>query len=156
MPELKRVTISGVMLRCAHCGGGAFTPRKWQLAAPLTSVITLGSLNETADVFVCAKCGRLHWFLFKDKSDPDCIMTEVDDDYDPECVGIEDGMRPGPVVIEVEEECPAADTRAQCAATEDPDMSELDEDYDVVCFQCGRVIPAGQSVCASCGWTYKE
>ncbi len=156
MPELKRVTIKGLMLRCGHCGGSAFIPRKWQLTAPLTSCLGLDSLNEAADVFVCAKCGQLYWFLFKDTTDPDCVITDLGEDYDLDCVEIAGGTLPEQVVVEVEDNCAVEGVHSPCASSEDPDISELDEDYDVACVRCGQLIPAGQSVCAGCGWTYKE
>ena len=37
----------------------------------------------------------------------------------------------------------------------DPPYPEPDETYDITCFDCGATIPAGQSVCTNCGWTYK-
>ena len=37
------------------------------------------------------------------------------------------------------------------------DMSDaLDEAYDIECVSCGATIPAGQTACSNCGWTYLE
>jgi len=101
MSDEERVTINGKPLTCGHCGNDVFLTRRAQLNTRLATFLGLDWINESADVFVCSKCGQLHWFL-----------------------------------------------RREGAA-------QQNEDYDVECVQCGKVIPAGESVCAHCGWTYK-
>ncbi len=32
---------------------------------------------------------------------------------------------------------------------------DLDPDGDIACLGCGAVIPAGQSTCEKCGWTFE-
>jgi ribosomal protein L37E len=156
MPELKRVTLNGLVVRCEHCGNSAFTPRKWQLTPPPTSCLSFDSLNEAADVFVCTKCGKLHWFLLKDRPAPDCIIADWEEGCEPECGGIESAPSPVQLIVEAKEERAADPMQPASDAPSDPDLAELDENYDVECMQCGHMIPAGQSTCTKCGWTYKE
>jgi predicted nucleic-acid-binding Zn-ribbon protein len=50
-------------LVCHHCGGTEFTQRRAQLNTAVLTFFDLDWLNATADVFVCDRCGYLHWFL---------------------------------------------------------------------------------------------
>jgi len=156
MPEYKRVAIKGLDLLCGHCGCGGFTPRRWQLSTPLTSSLSFDSLGATADVFVCARCGKLHWFLFRDGDASNCILTEVEEGYDPERHVMEVAAEPCLAPVAMEQAPVIAPVREPQASAQDPDLAELDEYYDVECLQCGQIIPAGRTICVRCGWTYKE
>jgi DNA-directed RNA polymerase subunit RPC12/RpoP len=154
MNEYKSVTISGMALRCNHCGGMAFFSRRVQLNTTLANYFNFESANVSADVFACARCGQLHWFLFKDKNSPERVITELPEDYDVYAVEIAGGPLPVQVVEEVDEDCGVESVQAQDALVSDADLAELDDNYDVACIQCGQIIPSGQSACAKCGWTY--
>lgn len=96
------MTIDGKPLACGHCGNDVFLARIVQLNTRLATFLGLDWLNESADVFVCSKCGQLYWFLTRETA------------------------------------------------------PQQEEDYDVECVQCGKLMTAGESVCAACGWTYKS
>jgi predicted nucleic-acid-binding Zn-ribbon protein len=53
-------------LRCAHCGCEDFTHRRAQLNTALATFFGVDALNQSADVYVCRRCGRLEWFLAPD------------------------------------------------------------------------------------------
>lgn len=57
------VEVAGVGLECHHCGYGRFVQRKAQLNTAFLSFLELEWLNPTGQVFVCGRCGFLHWFL---------------------------------------------------------------------------------------------
>ncbi len=50
---------------------------------------------------------------------------------------------------------PPPGKEASSSATEAPSISEY-LDQPTVCVQCGTSIPVGATVCAKCGWTYKD
>ena len=57
------VQVAGIGLECRHCGYGRFVKRKAQLNTAFLSFLELDWLNQTGTVFVCGRCGFLHWFL---------------------------------------------------------------------------------------------
>ena len=67
MPEGSTVEIKGKTLCCPHCGGHAFVQRRAKLNTAFMSLFDLDWLNDSAEVFVCAGCGRLEWFLGSDE-----------------------------------------------------------------------------------------
>jgi hypothetical protein len=63
MGEASRYRIHGVGLKCQHCGGDVFAHRTAQLNTPALTFLNLDWLNRSSDVYVCERCGFLHWFL---------------------------------------------------------------------------------------------
>ena len=57
------VTIAGISLRCRHCNNETFTRRSALLDTSMASFFGLEWMNPTADVYVCSRCGNLHYFL---------------------------------------------------------------------------------------------
>lgn len=57
------VEISGKELVCSHCSGSAFLRSRAQLNTGFATFLDLDWLNESAEVFACAECGRLEWFV---------------------------------------------------------------------------------------------
>jgi ribosomal protein S27E len=99
MTEAQNVEIGGVALRCDHCDNDGFIWRRAQLNTALMTLLDMDWLNESAQVYVCVACGRLHWFS--------------------ESIN-----------------------------------SASDMSYPIECMACGKTIPAGETECESCGWTY--
>ena len=97
------VKIKGIPLTCKHCGTGKFTHRTSQLNTATLSFFDLDWLNASADVYVCASYGYLHWFL------KGTLLPESAADYDPpdepvptddtsaatECLGCGESIPPG-------------------------------------------------------------
>ncbi|MDP2981833.1 MAG: hypothetical protein Q8O92_00700 [Candidatus Latescibacter sp.] len=63
MTEGKPVEVKDKKLVCSHCGGDSFAERHAKLNTTLMTLFDMDWLNKTADVFVCANCGHLEWFL---------------------------------------------------------------------------------------------
>ena len=63
MSDAGPVAPVGVPLTCKHCRHGEFVYRRVQLNTRLLSFFDLDWLNASADVYVCTRCGFLHWFL---------------------------------------------------------------------------------------------
>lgn len=63
MSDASRYRIHGVRLTCKHCAGELFTHRTGQLNTAGLTFLNLDWLNPSADVYVCQRCGFLHWFL---------------------------------------------------------------------------------------------
>ena len=59
----KQFSINGKELNCSHCAGHSFTRRKYQLNTAAMTFFDFDWLNKSAEVFVCANCGKLEWFL---------------------------------------------------------------------------------------------
>ena len=57
------VEVHGGRLECKHCGHGEFEERKAQLNTAVASLFELDFLDKSAEVYVCRRCGFLHWFL---------------------------------------------------------------------------------------------
>jgi hypothetical protein len=77
MSEGECIEVRGVRLKCADCGGSAFTKRRRQLNTAFITFLDLDWPNRSADIFVCSDCGRLEWFL------PPTPYQESDDAADP-------------------------------------------------------------------------
>ncbi len=58
--------LGGKALSCQHCGSASFSARSVQLNTRGGSFLSLEARNRTATVFVCVRCGFLHWFLAPD------------------------------------------------------------------------------------------
>ena len=56
-------TIAGVSLRCEICHHDRFYHRRAQLHSAVASFIDLEWTGPSAECYVCAKCGYIHWFL---------------------------------------------------------------------------------------------
>ncbi len=63
--------VHGKKVVCYHCGGDSFVSRRVQLNTAVLTFFNMDYLNKSADVYVCADCGHLEWFL-----DPE---VQVDD-----------------------------------------------------------------------------
>ncbi len=61
IPE--QVTVCGLMLRCEICKNDLFWSRAAQMNTAVATFFSLDWVNPTADCFVCANCGYVHWFL---------------------------------------------------------------------------------------------
>lgn len=123
------VQIAGIDLECKHCGHDQFLKRKAQLNTAFLSFLDLDWLNQTGTVFVCGRCGFLHWFL------------PFDDDVKVGPVGAL-SVEGEPLVGEVMEVDPAA--AAGSGVGGEP----------IGCLSCGSPIPAGERSCRACGWSY--
>ncbi|HEX4956507.1 MAG TPA: hypothetical protein VF017_24225 [Thermoanaerobaculia bacterium] len=55
--------LGGKALSCQHCGGTSFSSRTIQLNTRGLTFLSLEWMNRAATVFVCVRCGHLHWFL---------------------------------------------------------------------------------------------
>jgi uncharacterized protein len=55
--------IAGAPLRCQHCGHRHFLEKKAQLNTSLLTFFDLDWLNRSAMLYVCCRCGLIHWFL---------------------------------------------------------------------------------------------
>jgi len=69
-----QITIKDVPLECKHCGSGHFAHRRAQLNTAAMTFLNLDWLNASADIYVCERCGYLHWFLGSSTTD-----TELED-----------------------------------------------------------------------------
>ena len=63
MEDPSTVSVRGKLLRCPHCDGGKFHFRRAPIKPTILSILDLDWENRGADVYVCATCGRLDWFL---------------------------------------------------------------------------------------------
>lgn len=61
--ESAPVMVAGHHLRCVICQHDRFWRRKAQLHGGLASFFNLEWTGPTADCYVCAECGHVHWFL---------------------------------------------------------------------------------------------
>jgi hypothetical protein len=57
------IRVQGKHLHCVHCGSIRFVRRQAQLNTAFMTLLNMGWLNTTAEIFVCTICGRLEWFL---------------------------------------------------------------------------------------------
>ncbi len=63
MANDSEVLLAGIKLTCKHCGNTRFVYRDALLNTKGLTFFDLDWLNKSADVFVCARCGFLHWVL---------------------------------------------------------------------------------------------
>jgi hypothetical protein len=57
------VQIANRPLECKHCGGREFVHRTSELSSALAAFLNDDWFAQYADIFVCVRCGFLHWFL---------------------------------------------------------------------------------------------
>jgi len=61
--ESKEVYLGDLKLRCQICKEELFWRREAQLNTATATAWGLDYLNASADCYVCARCGYIHWFL---------------------------------------------------------------------------------------------
>jgi hypothetical protein len=64
--EPEGATVAGHALRCEICKNEKFWYRRAQLHTGVASFFNLEWAQPSADCFVCAGCGYIHWFLPQD------------------------------------------------------------------------------------------
>jgi hypothetical protein len=57
------IEVRGHPLRCTICSHDRFWTRKAQLHTAGATFFNLEWAQPSADCFVCAECGYVHWFL---------------------------------------------------------------------------------------------
>jgi len=60
MPEYE---VNSKKLECSHCDHSSFTIQRALLNTRSGIAFGSGAFDDSADVFVCEKCGLLTWFL---------------------------------------------------------------------------------------------
>lgn len=55
----------GWFMKCTFCGVDRFWFRKAQLNTALATFFDMDWANKSANCYVCAHCGYIHWFLPK-------------------------------------------------------------------------------------------
>ena len=126
MSEGQSVKVKNQSLTCKHCESGQFVHRTAQLNTAFLEFLDLGWLNKSADIYICASCGFLHWFL--------------EPQVDVSAPGDQPAFEP-----QVDEPIPLEDPAPS------DDLTEPTE-----CLACGQRIPAGAAKCPSCGWSYTQ
>ncbi len=61
--EPGHVTVRGTKLHCEICKHEAFWRREAQLNTAVATFFSFDWANPTAECYVCAHCGYIHWFL---------------------------------------------------------------------------------------------
>lgn len=64
--DVTKVAVKDIPLTCKHCGGDSFVETRGQLTTPLKNFLGIDWSEPCADVYVCTRCGFLHWFLGRD------------------------------------------------------------------------------------------
>ena len=59
----ERAEVAGIQLRCEICKHDHFFHRNAQLHGAIASFFDLEWTSPSADCYVCARCGYIHWFL---------------------------------------------------------------------------------------------
>ena len=59
----KGVQVDDRRLRCMFCNAETFVVREAQLNTAVASFFDFDWANATAQCYVCAECGYVHWFL---------------------------------------------------------------------------------------------
>ena len=59
----EQVQVAGLDLHCEICKQDRFWQRKAQLNTAVASFFDFDWANKTAQCYVCAHCGYIHWFL---------------------------------------------------------------------------------------------
>jgi predicted nucleic-acid-binding Zn-ribbon protein len=62
-PEATCVEINGVVLKCNHCKNDEFFKDKRLLNSAGATFLGLDWANKEALLYICSKCGNIHWFL---------------------------------------------------------------------------------------------
>jgi hypothetical protein len=151
----RRFNVAGVPLRCKHCDAETFFHQR----ATIDRLASGGLfhheawLGRPANIYVCGTCGFLHWFFAVANTARKEIAVEetaggsayLEDEYI-------DGL-PTPGGGEA--------TAGGSAYLEDeyidglPTLGEGEAIAEVVeCLACGRRIPAGETACPECGWSW--
>jgi predicted RNA-binding Zn-ribbon protein involved in translation (DUF1610 family) len=141
MKEPLRVEVAGESLRCRHCDGDVFF-----LESAAIDRLGLGDRaqvegwwGERATIYVCVACGFVHWFF-----------------------AVEAAGHERTAVGQIDE---AVEGWAPSEVAESAGVGELDEGIErwaasearaevLDCLACGQRIPAGESACPKCGWTW--
>ena len=55
-------TVAGRPVRCPHCGEDTFVPGDALLNTRGATMVNLDWLNPSANILICAECGRIEWF----------------------------------------------------------------------------------------------
>ena len=63
MSEPSQYQVHGIALKCHHCGHNTFYTRDGLLNTAAMEILKLGWLNQPADIYICAACGHIEWFL---------------------------------------------------------------------------------------------
>ena len=61
--EPDQIDIGTLRLKCHVCGNDTFWTRTAKLNTTVAEFLDLGWANQSADCYVCSKCGYVHWFL---------------------------------------------------------------------------------------------
>jgi ribosomal protein S27AE len=56
------IEIAGTPLRCQHCGNDQFLESEAHLHTATFSILNFEWFGRTADVYICSRCGLMHWF----------------------------------------------------------------------------------------------
>ncbi|MEI8010927.1 MAG: hypothetical protein WCI27_00400 [Candidatus Omnitrophota bacterium] len=59
------VEINGQKLKCSVCGEGQFSKRSSLLNTRGLTFLKLDWANQSADNYICEKCGYIMWFIQK-------------------------------------------------------------------------------------------
>ena len=57
------VSVSGIALKCEICHNQSFWHKQAQLNTAVATFFKFDWANPTAECYVCAQCGYVHWFL---------------------------------------------------------------------------------------------
>ena len=109
MPE--SYFIHGRPLRCHHCAGDQFTHRDAELTPALQQLFGPAWGQPSADIYICARCGFVHWFIPQE----DGVPTDVDDvSEESEC------LECGAIIPAGKVACPQCGWTYQTAGPEEP------------------------------------
>ncbi len=61
--EPESIEIAGRPLQCSVCQNDRFWKRQAQLNTAVATFFKFDWANESADCYVCSKCGYVHWFV---------------------------------------------------------------------------------------------
>ena len=59
----RAIEVSGIVLKCQHCGHDEFRSRSAQLNTAGATLLGLDWANQSAACHVCDRCGFIHLFL---------------------------------------------------------------------------------------------
>jgi hypothetical protein len=63
--DSRRYRVTGVLVRCPHCGGEDFDEGAAMLNTAGATLLGLDWANRSANLLICVKCSRIEWFLEK-------------------------------------------------------------------------------------------